>query len=54
MLGEEHSEISSNTHCLLASEVNQLHTQLKQDIHQYFSDYVPPFSQKKLLIPGGP
>ena len=57
MLGEEHSEISSrnlNTHCLWASEVNELHTQLEQDIHQHFSDYVPPVSQKELLIPGGP
>ena len=31
-----------------------MHTQLKQDITQHFSDYVPPLSQKKLLIPGGP
>ena len=50
MLGEEHSEISSNTHC----QMNQLHTQLEQVIHQHISDYVPPLSQKKLLIPVGP
>ena len=53
MLGEKHSEISSNTHCLWASDWNQLHTQLEQDTHQHFSDYVPPLS-KKNLISGGP
>ena len=48
MLGEEHSEISSNTHWLWASEVNELHTQLEQDIHPHSSDYVPPLSQKNV------